>query len=359
MAAEQKSIRVSKKQLHEVRQARIKQDARAREPKEIDTDNYLSSLTKMLTFYGLEFDNKAKKEWAVHYFKESDKELSKTLSKVNHQYFGTLGSLIRMKENGVELKDSIDDRIISMAQDLRDKVSVEDTSTPAPAPKIEREDYFLGEFEGYCDDYLGKKKSLGISSWVRQFSPTLAQVESLKNLINKKIAEYSAVIEDKELLSAYVLTKKNARELVESLSEAHSELVVMFQRKPRAPRVVSVEKMVSKVQYLKSDANLGISSIDPASVLGKTALVTYDTKKRKVQYYVAEEGKEFGINGTTLTNIDLSKSVQKTLRNPKDQLLNILQLSKKGFEKALGLIRSVTTEPSGRLNKDTIICKIL
>lgn len=361
MATEKKTIRVSRKQLDEARKARVKSDARAKEPKELDYDNYISSLSKMLSFYGLEFDNKSKKEWAVKYFKESDKELSKSLSKVSHQYFNTIGSLIRMEENGVELKnESIHDRIVMIANELKDKVEEDSTpTTQAQAPRIEREDYFLGEFEGYCDDYLGKKKSLGIGSWVKQFSPTLIQINSLKDRINKKIREYSSVIDDKELQNAYVLTRKTAREIVDALNEAVNELSVMFQRKPRAPKVKSIDQMVSKVRYLKHDPELGINSIEPSVMLGKNAIVTYDVKKRKIQYYVAEDGKEFGVEGTMLTNVDLSKSVQKTLRNPKDQLLNLLQLGKRGFEKALSMIRSVSTEPSGKLTHETLICKIL
>ena len=362
MATEKKTIRVTKKQLDVARKARVQSDARAKEPKELDYDNYISSLSKMLSFYGLEFDNKSKKEWAVKYFKESDKELSKTLSKVSHQYFNTIGSLIRMQENGVVLKDeSIHDRILQIANELKDKVDVEDLNQPtqAPTPRIEREDYFLGEFEGYCDDYLGKKKSLGIGSWVKQFSPTLLQVGELKTLIQKKIQEYSKIIEDKELQSAYMLTRKAAREVVDALTEAVNELSVTFQRKPRAPKVKSIDQMVSKVRYLKHDPELGLTSLEPATMLGKNALVTYDVKKRKIQYYVAEDGKEFGVDGTALTNVDLTKSIQKTLRNPKDQLLNMLQLGKRGFEKALNMVRSVSTEPSCKLTHETLICKIL
>lgn len=352
--------RVSQKMLETARK-RVKQDPRLLEPRELDMDNYISSLSKLMYYYGTNFDNKSKKEWAVQYFKETDKALSKLLNRVSHQYFGTIGSLIRMKENGIVLKDSIDDRILSLAIDISKKVTIkEEIETPAveeETNKAEKIDYFLGDFEGYLDEHLGKKKSLGIVAWTKQYSPTLIQIGSLKTLIERKIREYEGVGTDKELLDAYGLSKKVCRDIVASLTEAIAELSTMYQRKPRTPKAVPIQKLVASVKYLKEDLSLGISSIDPSAIIGKTSLVTFNNKTRKVQYYVAEDGKQFSIKGTTLLNFDIGKSIQKTLRNPKDQLLNLLQLPKKQFEKALSMIKSVETEPSGRLNSDTLICK--
>ena len=356
--------RVSKNQLETARK-RIKQDPRLSEPRNIDPDDYIASLSKLLYFYGNNFDNKSKKEWTVNYFKEINKQLSKLLSKVSHQYFSTVGSLIRMKENGVVLKDSIDDRILKLATEISTKADL--TATVAPQtqkpdddqqqPKSEKVDYFLGEFEGYIDEHLGKKKSLGIVAWTKQYSPTLIQVNALKTLIEKKILEYEGVGTEKELLDAYRLSKVACRGIVAALKEAVSELSTMYQRKPRTPKAVPIQKIVANVKYMKEDLGLGISSIDPAAIIGKTSLVTFNTKTRKIQYYVAEDGKQFGIKGTTLLNYDETKSIQKTLRNPKDQLLNLLQLPKKQFEKAFSMVKSVETVPSGRLNDDTLICK--
>jgi hypothetical protein len=351
--------RVSKNQLETARK-RIKQDPRLLEPKEIDQNDYTSSLAKLLYYYGNNFDNKSKKEWTVNYFKDSNKQLSKLLSKVSHQYFSTVGSLIRMKENGVILKDSIDNRILNLATEISTKADLTIVATPKQdddQPKAEKIDYFLGEFEGYIDEHLGKKKSLGIVSWSKQFSPTLIQVNALKTLIEKKIAEYEGVGTDKELLDAYRLSKVACRGIVTALREAVSELSTMYQRKPRTPKAVPIQKIVANVKYMKEDLGLGISSIDPAAIIGKTSLVTFNTKTRKIQYYVAEDGKQFGIKGTTLLNYDEAKSMQKTLRNPKDQLLNLLQLPKKQFEKAFSMVKSIETVPSGRLNEDTLICK--
>ena len=361
MATQQKQqTRVSKNQLETARK-RIKQDPRLSEPRNIDLDDYIASLSKLLYFYGNNFDNKSKKEWTVNYFRESNKHLSKLLSKVSHQYFSTVGSLIRMKENGVVLKDSIDERILKLATEISTKADLS-VAPPTPKqdddqPKAEKIDYFLGEFEGYIDEHLGKKKSLGIVAWSKQYSPTLVQVNALKTLIEKKILEYEGVGTEKELLDAYRLSKVACRGIVGALKEAVSELSTMYQRKPRTPKAVPIQKIVANVKYMKEDLGLGISSIDPAAIIGKTSLVTFNTKTRKIQYYVAEDGKQFGIKGTTLLNYDEGKSMQKTLRNPKDQLLNLLQLPKKQFEKALGMVKSIETVPSGRLNDDTLICK--
>ncbi len=352
-------VRVTKKHLDSIRQAKKVIDARANEPKELDHSRYISSMSRMLTYYGLEFDTKTKKEWVVEYFKPIDKEVSSKLAKLSHQYFTTIGSLIRMQENGVNTKEDLHSRILTMGSEMAYKTFSEEVDTKVALTTNNSEnktEIFLGEFEGHLDEALGNK-SLNVMQWSRAYSPTKTQLESLKDLVIKKLNEYNSIAEDNELLKAYNLSKKECRIIIESFISAINELGINTQRKPRAKKTLSAQAIVSKMQYQKSDASLGITSIDPTTILGKNSLVVFNTKTRRVQYYVSETG--FEVKGTTILGYDETKSVQKILRNPKDQLINMLQLSKRAFEKAFGMVNSISTTPNGRINEDTLLCKLL
>lgn len=354
----QQQVRVSKKQLDVIRQT-VKKDTRSNEPKVLDHSNYVVSMIHMLNFYGLEFDTKTKKEWVVNYIKEFDKDIASKLSKLSHQYFTTIGSLVRMKENGVNAKEDLHSRIVAMGSEMAYSAFSEEVDikvAPQTNNSENKAEIFLGEFEGHLDEAIGNK-SLNISNWYKAYSPTKQNLELLMNLIQKKLNEYNSILEDNELLKAYAISKKECRTIIDSFTSAIAELSVSTQRKPRAKKAVSIQSIVAKMQYQAVDNSLGIKSLDPTTILGKNSLILFNTKTKKIQYYVSETG--FEVKGTTLLGYDETKSIQKNLRYPKDQLLNLLQLPKRAFEKALGMIKSVTTVPNGRINSDTLLCKIL
>jgi hypothetical protein len=348
-------IRVSKKQIDVVREQR-KSNKRSLEPVEIVSGKETVSLLHILKYYNEEHDTKEKKEWALTFFKNSPH--IDTLKTVSHQHFGTLGSLCRMSENGVQY-DELD---IKIEEHLKKVLtSTKDVSEEKPTiakPAVERIPEIYGEFEGHCDDTFGNRKTLAISSFVGNYSPSLSEISKLKLLIEKKIAEYTEAISDKELLAAYAKTKKECSEIVKMLEDALLELGAKFQRKPKAKKEVPLQKIVAKVKLGSKDPETGISTLEPTVVFGKTMMLCYDFKKRKCIIFKSVDGKTFSFKNSTLINFDEAISEQKTIRNPKDQLVSLVQLPRKALEKAFTLIKTVGTQHSGRFTEDMIICKV-
>lgn len=370
--AQEKAVRVTKKHLEQSRKS-LRVDPRENEPRLVNPDSVVSSVSHMLAFYGLNFDNAARKKWVLSYVETHDKALAKDLNGVNKHYFTTVGSLVRMLENGVEIPGiCLHDRIISMASSIRYKKSIQDTPEKAPDQAIEpsseevdtqgtpkkNNTQFLGEFEGFLDDVLGKKKNLGLGYWAKQEGLNMTQAEVLKNHVAKKVSEYQLVVDDKELLGCYGLTKRECQVILDSLVGAIADLDTTFQRKQRKKKPLTVEKMVSKIRYQEADTTLGIKSFNPTQIIGKSCMILYNTKTRKLQFYYSK-GTGFTVDGMHIGNIDETKSMQKTLRNPSDQLINILQLSKKGAESSFKMIKAIEIPVDSKTTQYTILCKIL
>lgn len=128
-------------------------------------------------------------------------------------------------------------------------------------------------------------------------------------------------------------------------------------RKVRVSKAPSLEKQVSKVKYKKEDNDFKIVSINPVQIVGKTHILCFNTKYKKLIEYKTESTDGFVISGTTIKNIN-GESRAWTLRKPMDILPKALSSTAKQFEL---LTKEITTKPStpnGRINEDTIILKV-
>ena len=129
-------------------------------------------------------------------------------------------------------------------------------------------------------------------------------------------------------------------------------------RAPRKTKAKPVEKIISKMKFLKQDDKLKLVSINPADVLGAKELWVFNIKTRKIGKYVAAEFQELGVKGTSITGFNESVSVQKTLRKPEEQLKEFKAAGKVQLRKFLEDIKAVDIKLNGRINEDTILLKV-
>jgi hypothetical protein len=130
-------------------------------------------------------------------------------------------------------------------------------------------------------------------------------------------------------------------------------------RKPRARKKKSPDQLVSKMQYLGKFDELNLESIPAKQIIGSTQLWVYNTKTKKLGVYHAEDAGGFGVNGSTLTNYNEGKSVGRMLRKPKDVLTNVMKSGKLALRNILPALTTVEAPLTGRINKDTILLKVL
>jgi len=158
-------------------------------------------------------------------------------------------------------------------------------------------------------------------------------------------------------------SRKQIKAFIAFLQEIESACNMLMQeakvnKKPRKTKAVSKDKLVAKLKYKKTDEPLKLVSVNPADIVGAQELWIYNSKTRKLGKYVAEEFKELGIKGTTITGFSEMKSVQKTLRKPADQLKEFKAAGKVALRKFLEDINAVDTKMNGRINEETILLKV-
>ena len=170
---------------------------------------------------------------------------------------------------------------------------------------------------------------------------------------------------DEQLKEGYShRSKKQIKSFIAFLQEIESACNMLMQeakvnKKPRAKKAVSKDKIIAKLKYKKSDEPLKLVSINPADIIGAQELWIFNSKTRKLGKYVAAEFQELGIKGTTITGFSETKSVQKTLRKPAEQIKAFKEAGKVVLRKFLEDINAVDTKMNGRINEEIMLLKVV
>lgn len=158
--------------------------------------------------------------------------------------------------------------------------------------------------------------------------------------------------------------RKNVRKLIEffeSVISACDQIAAEAKvlKKPRAKKVKPAEDQVKKLKFKLSDDKLGIASVPPAQLIKAQGAVVFNTKTRKIGYYIAMNSEGLTVKNSSLSNFT-QKSIQKTLRKPAEQLkefkeLNTQRRFETWFEKS---VKTTETALNGRISVDVVILKV-
>ena len=194
-----------------------------------------------------------------------------------------------------------------------------------------------------------------------------AHARVIRDFYAKNLAELEELASgdaDEQLREAYsYCSKKQIRKLIDFYNEVNSACTMLMQeskvnRKPRAKKVVSADKVVAKLKYKKTDEPLKLVSINPADIISSKELWVYNTKTRKLGKYVAADFSELSVKGTSIIGFNETFSVQKTLRKPVDQLKDFKAAGKVVLRKFLEDIKATDTKMNGRINEETVLLKV-
>ncbi len=157
-------------------------------------------------------------------------------------------------------------------------------------------------------------------------------------------------------------SKKQIRNFITFLQEIQNACTMLMQeakvnRAPRAKKAVSVDKLVAKLKYKKTDEPLKLVSINPTDIIGSKELWVYNTKSRKLGKYVANEYMELGVKGTTITGFNESLSIMKTVRKPEEKMKEFKAAGKVQLRKFLDEINATEARMNGRINEEIILLK--
>ena len=190
-------------------------------------------------------------------------------------------------------------------------------------------------------------------------------------------AQYREALEvvewkDDQIKEAYshfdIKMRKSFLQVFEKINNACDTIIQTkaTTRRARKPKARSKETIIKKMKFQINDSDLGIASIHPTEVVNCNELWVYNTKTRKVGVYHAlskdprglgRPGSGLMVKGTTIQDYCPDKSVQKTLRKPKQQIENWTGKAKTKFAKAFDELTTTSIKMNGRMNDNTIILK--
>ena len=150
---------------------------------------------------------------------------------------------------------------------------------------------------------------------------------------------------------------KVCKAMLEDLERIRSATKATRNVKVKRPK--SVDKQVAKVQYKKEDNDFKIVSINPIQIPTKSRLYAFNTKSKMVIEYITESVNGFEISGSTIKNFSKGLSRTICLRKPLDFLPIVLQKTPKQIDVAWQTLKTKTKVPNGRINKDTILLRVL
>jgi hypothetical protein len=194
-----------------------------------------------------------------------------------------------------------------------------------------------------------------------------AHARIIKTFYSRDLAELEELASgkgDEQLREAYShRSKKQIKNLIAFYQEIMMACDMLAQeakvnRAPRKTKTVPKEKLIAKLKFKKTDEPLKLVSINPVDIIGASELWIFNIKTRKLGKYVATEFNTLNVKGTTITNFDEFKSIQKTIRKPEEKLKEFKAAGKVQLRKFLEDINATDTKMNGRINEDTILLKV-
>jgi hypothetical protein len=129
--------------------------------------------------------------------------------------------------------------------------------------------------------------------------------------------------------------------------------------KPREKKAKSAVDLVKSLKYQKEDPSLKLVSVHPTELIGCVQLWTYNTKYKKLTRYDSSGPAGIRVKGTTLIGYDVETSISKGLRKPEASIQDLLGAGKVSLRKFIDEIKTVASQPNGRINQDTILLKVI
>jgi hypothetical protein len=282
------------------------------------------------------------------------------------------------KNTGLWLRNQISEIIEKGTNDAyADPDEIDSTAPVVPVLNIqdrirEQAGTMCDEIDGAIDNFIVDAdtfdpKVINFASVLRSKGAKGPQARYIKGFYQGSYEDLGKVANgeaDQDLKEGYKhLSKKNARKIVEfyeNLMTACNQIIAEAKvlKKPRKKKFKSAEDQVRKIKFKLSDDKLGIASVPPAQIVGAQSVVVYNTKNRKIGYYIANSVAGLLVKGTSITEFS-KKSVQKTLRKPLEQLKEFKdQNTKNRMETWFSKIKTTEIELNGRLNQDIVILKV-
>jgi hypothetical protein len=295
-----------------------------------------------------------------------------TTKKLPKRYQEHLQSIIKkMQEDGAKDHKEHKDRGARLAEGRAKALANQRQKVVALAGEC------LAEFDGQVDNFILNKKDKKFSpvEILKRFQITKDQSDIISEKLRKSyLNELNEVLKgkDDQLVEAYsYLTVKRLKEFIALIKDFIKECdeykekapktneKLRRPRKPRAKKIKAPKDQIKKLLFLAESKEFKLKSIPADKIVGATQLWVFNTKYRYLGVYNASDSAGFSVKGSTLKNFDQATSTEKKLRKPQDILKKALDGGKVALRKLLPAVRCKEKKLTGRINKHTILLRVL
>jgi hypothetical protein len=364
-----------------------------------------SAVISAFNWYNYFYNHKDAKGMLIAYLnKDNRKKDSAIIKKVPDTKIKTTYSwLMRMSMNGFELtNDEVNvieleifrlkgyvktkeeqDLIRSKELELEDDGLEKQHTKPTIQDRMkEKADNVGGEFEGFLDEFIHSGMTSKSFDDCKHLPINLLKTENISpqhaNILldvwNQHKSEYDNILNeldkrkgrDTELINAYGFNKTHIKNLIKFCDYIINSIgsYITYKKATRSKpkrKVISVETMVSKLKYMKEYefGTIKLKSIKPVKIPGSKELFVYDTKTRKLRYYVEDpHAGGMSVKNNNIIGFDESKSSCKTLRSPEEQVHEFKSASRPNSRKLFNGLTTIGTKVSGRFNEHLVILRV-
>jgi hypothetical protein len=348
-------------------------------------ENRLSSLANAFQWYNYHYGKKDAKDMLCHYLEHNGRARdAKTMRGIpDSQIRVTPAWVCRMTLIGLVLNEheqSIVDEQISAMLRVKQEKKREQTEVDADTAvaRLTIQDHLrekisecCGELEGMFDDFVvaGAKMSADFSpiKLMRGMNVSPNMIGTVSRVWELRLAEFTEVLEgnDADLVEGYShftrLQLKNCVKFCETVINDCNSYVQLkkVERKPRAKKAVSPERLTRGFKYLREFEELKLKSEPVTKLVNASEAFLFDSAKRKLVYVVADSHiGTFTVKGSAIVGFDSLQTVSKTLRKPAEQIKLLLAGGKPASRKVFKDIKSTETKWNGRGNDALIILKV-
>lgn len=345
-------------------------------------ENRLSRLAKAFQWYNYHYGKKDAKDMLCHYLEHNGRSKDAKLMRgiPDSQIRLTPAWACRMTLIGLELTDHeqgiVDEQISGMLKIKQEiKRAQVDVDADAAVARLTIQDHLrekisecCGELEGMFDDFIvaGAKMSADFSpiKLMRGMNISPNMIGTVSRVWELRLAEFNEVLEgkDSDLVEGYShlnkLQLKNCVKFCETVINDCNSYVQLkkVERKPRAKKAVSPEKLTRSFKHLREFPELKLKSEPVTKLVGASEAWLYNTANRKLIHVVADShAGTFTVKGSAIVGFDATQTVQKTLRKPAEQIREVTGGGKPAARKEFKDIKATEVKWNGRGNENLII----
>ena len=334
------------------------------EPEFTDEVMSISEMIRTLTWYGSVCDKDDAKIYLQEHFKDRPAYV-KAFEKVDVQ--PTYGWVARMIDRGAVIPDIERRKFDAYVEEIIHTASTQKTrktrsEAVLPTKQVDRTEFFISSFEQAIDkqdqsfhafQFLkdNKANALEVAKIIQYYRPVVEEVNLATSQKDKQLSKSYSIYSKKEIKSFQGYLEM----MLSSCLSYEASVKVTKQRNTRAK---TPQQLLRNFRYCVKYEPLGMSSIDPARLIGAMELLVYNVATNVLTVFYAADERGLSVEKSTITNFSAENSCSIRVEQRVREIISEVKMGTQGqrrerFKMAAG--ERVRT--SNRINTNVLLIK--